>query len=199
MLLLNHPESLIDLNYVEVARVGGESLLQLTFGKGYVPDVSAMMSILVFWDLDNLQYGRTMLSWTHGLTEFSPFQSVVEMTRDWYDTVGGVPPTVLGEMYVNFHFVGGVVAMFLIGVLMAICYNSYLNASSFWVITTFVAVVLKFFFIWPKGESANLTGVIWLILPIWATVVLLRCISALGRYALQAVHADHAVVSAAQD
>jgi oligosaccharide repeat unit polymerase len=198
MLLLNRPGLLNDLDYFEVARLGGVSLLQLTFGKGYVPDVSAMMSLLAFWDLDNMQYGKTLLSWTHGLSDQSPFRPVVQLTRGWYDTVGGVPPTVLGEMYVNFHFLGAVVAMFLIGALMAVFYNYYLKTRSFWVTATFVAIVLKFFFIWPKGETANLTGVIYIILPVWATVLFIRGIVALAGPALQAVAADRATLSNAQ-
>ncbi len=189
VLLLNNPDALVNLDYAEAARLGAESLLHLTFGKGNVPDISTMMSIMAYWDLDNIQYGRTLLSWTQGFTELSPFLSVVDMTRSWYDTSGGVPPTVLGEMYVNFHFVGGVVAMFLIGAVMAVCYNRYLKTSSYWVMLTFVVIVLRFFFIWPKGETANLKGAIWLILPVWATVLVLRGITTLVRPTLQNINA----------
>lgn len=195
ILLLNHPDSMIGLDYVEVVLAGGESLLHLIFGRGNVPNLPALMNILALWDLDDMQYGRTLLSWTQGLSELSPFLPVAKMTRDWYSTVGGVPPTVLGEMYVNFHFMGGVVAMFLIGVMMAVCYNTYLKTRSFWVMLTFVVVVLRFFFIWPKGESANLMGTLWLILPVWVTVLTLKGMMALVRPALRTIDQDGAALS----
>ena len=174
-----NPEALIGLSSAEIAAAAGRGMTFLLIDKGNVPNIPILMNIVENWEHSfGLEYGRTFLNWTAALLPGLEPENMGMIIRDnWYMSVGGLPPTVLGELYANFGAPGVYAGMFLIGALMAGTYNVVRSRRDFWVYLVFLAVSFRFFLVWPKGESMNIAGAVWLFLPAVGAVLLVRMVA----------------------
>jgi oligosaccharide repeat unit polymerase len=104
-----------------------------------------------------------------------------QIKKTWYlsSQGGGLPPTCIGEMYVNFGAFGVIVGMFLIGIIFASFYNimmKYRNRS-YWITLIYASILTRFIFIYPKGELSNFSSSVWLFLPTIITITIIRLMS----------------------
>jgi oligosaccharide repeat unit polymerase len=107
-------------------------LMEITIGGRYFLDLGkttqiayAVPSVVPF------QHGRTLVNWA-----FAPIPRAVWIDKPAvgvgpllgpkiFKTVGGVPPGIIAELYLNFHFAGLVLGMFVFGVLLRLFYESF--------------------------------------------------------------------------
>jgi hypothetical protein len=176
ILLYNRPDAFAGQSLADIGLAALEGMAFLLIDKGNVPNVVVLMTIVDRWEADfGLQYGKTLLNW---LAAFVPDMDSVQMGPligdRWYQTVGGLPPTIIGELYANFRTGGVLFGMFAVGMLMAFTFNLARRCRDYWIYLAYVAIVCRFFFGWPKGETMNLVGAIKLFLPTLVTMVALR-------------------------
>jgi hypothetical protein len=175
-----HPEALAGLSTGELAATAGRGMTYLLIDKGNVPNIPILMNIVENWEHSlGFEYGRTFFNWIAALLPWLEPENIGMVIRDnWYISVGGLPPTALGELYANFGAPGVYAGMFLIGALMAGTYNVVRSRRDFWIYLIFLAISFRFFMIWPKGESMNIAAAIWLFLPTIGAVLLVRMVAA---------------------
>jgi len=133
--------------------------------KGNVPDLAVVMNILTFRDLIDFypMLGKSFVSW---VSAFSPmteeYQNVGRILGDaWYGIPGGVPPTIVGEVILNFGVTGIVPVMMILGVVFAAVYRYVRIRSEFLIYVVYLSLLFKFVFVLPKGEISNIVGAIW--------------------------------------
>lgn len=172
----NHPGFTASVSLTELLRTAIQSLLYFVVGKGNVPNLPAVMNLLAYGHGDGeLLFGRTFFSWLGALTGSEGGNSIAsQLGAAWGTTVGGVPPTVIGELFLNFHIVGVPVGMFFLGMACAAVYEFTKACRSFWVWFVYLAILFRFIFVLPKGEMYNLEGALMLALPTVLIVVVLR-------------------------
>lgn len=95
----------------------------------------------------------------------------------WFNGGGGLPPTIIGEMYLNFGVIGVPTGLFAVGLFSSWFYNAVRRNGSFIIYIVHVALLFKFFFLWPKGESSNIVGAFWQFMPALLVYLVIRAIS----------------------
>lgn len=148
--------------------------------KGNVPNLAIVINLL---EQDGLAgshwYG---LSFPVALTKLSSltgdFPNIGQsVSTAWFNEDGGLPPTIIGEMFLNFGIIGVPIGLFLVGVFSAWFYNAVRSSGYFLLYIIYVAILFKFFFLWPKGESSNLVGAFWQFMPTVAVFLVIRAIT----------------------
>ena len=92
----------------------------------------------------------------------------------WYLGIrgGGLPPTGIGEMYMNFGVLGPFIGMFIFGAFCAWIYNFMRKTKSYWILVMYSQILIGFIMIYAKGEFSNLK--LWYVIPIALTVSFLK-------------------------
>ena len=148
--------------------------------KGNVPNLAVVINLL---EQDGLMgsywYG---LSFPVALTKLSSFTGDLpnigqSVASAWFNDGGGLPPTIIGEMFLNFGIIGVPVGLFLVGVFSAWFYNAVRSSGHFLLYIIYVAILFKFFFLWPKGESSNLVGAFWQFMPAVLIYLVIRAVT----------------------
>ena len=137
------------------------------------------------------QYGRTFLFL---FDKFVPNRlapqreskpTVGAMVKEaWYSPWrGNIPPTFVGELYLNFGWAGIVIGMYLLGRACAHLYERLVLRHNDWFIVIYAALVTNFVFLLPKGEFADhMFGALWgTVLPIVISLVIARFLRLLER------------------
>ncbi|HHQ4574538.1 TPA: O-antigen polymerase [Aeromonas hydrophila] len=146
-------------------------LSNILFDKGYTPNFALLMKVIDSWSYDiGYMYGATLL---HPIFNFfSPnVFGFVEMPavlakQQWYMHTqdGNLPVTGIGEMYVNFSYMGFIFGMFLFGALGALIRNLMVKTRSAIFLIFYSKFIIGFYMLYPKGEFNNFS-VFWMLFP----------------------------------
>lgn len=162
----------------------------ILIGEGNLPNISIVMKIIDSWEQDiGYLYGGSIFV---GLTAFLPSSISVELVRNnttswigkhtWYEHIhgGSLPPTIVGDLFANFGFLGVLIGMFLLGYLFAKVYNLMHHNKSIFIFIFYLYFLIFFAFILPKGEFSRLSFVI---IPIFIllNIYLIKMLTILGR------------------
>lgn len=148
------------------------------FDKGNTANIGLLIKIVHSWQEDfGFFYGRTFLNF---LTSVFPdaqdwFPSVSQIIKDkWFGMYnsGALPPTIVGECYVNFGITGVAIIMFLLGIIMGKLYQWIQNNNTYWANLIYIVILLEFFFLIPKNDFSNFP--VWSLLFLGVTIVLMR-------------------------
>jgi oligosaccharide repeat unit polymerase len=159
-------------------------------GKGNVPNVPIVMNLLETGGINgHLLYGASLYNWVFGLTSLieGPANIGATLGMLWFGGEGGLPPTIVGEFLVNFGALGVPVGMCAAGAGCALLYRWVRERGDFIWYVVYLAILLKFIFLWPKGEAANLAGAIWAFVPTVVVYNMVRMLTAQARHR-DAVH-----------
>jgi hypothetical protein len=159
----------------DLIKTGAQGLAFLLIGKGNVPNLPAVMNLLAFWDRSEpLRLGETFFYWLRPFVPGSEDGSLgAELGNRWGMGVAGVPPTIIGELYINFHYAGVILGMLFIGAAIGWFYSRVRRANSYWVYFIYFSILYRFIFVLPKGEFYNFAGAIRLFAPTVLVVALL--------------------------
>jgi len=160
-----------------------ESLFKFLIEKGNVPNIPVLMKIIDSWESDiGFYMGKTYLTWLYNvlpsIVRPVDYQASLVIKNTWYSGLlggGSVPPTGIGEMYLNFGFFGIVFGMFFFGVLMAYTYNLLNRFNNIWYLMIYSQILVYFFAIYPKAEFDNMS--LFYIFPFVATYLFLLFLS----------------------
>jgi hypothetical protein len=179
----NNPELLQRFSAAQLFLVAVRGASRLLIDKGNIPDVAALMNIVAFWERDfGLQLGASLGNWVTAFVPDTEGASIAVQSADrWYGSVGGVPPTIVGEWYANFAAPGVLAGMFALGAAMGKLYAATVRRSSYWWAVALLAVTFRFFFILPKGETVTFVGAVWLAAPPLLVVLVLRIVARVAR------------------
>ena len=108
-----------------------ESLFKFLIEKGNIPNIPVLMKIIDSWESDiGFYMGKSYFTWLYNVLPSTirpvDYQTSFVIKNRWYSALlggGSIPPTGIGEMYLNFGFFGVIFGMFFFGVLMAYTYN----------------------------------------------------------------------------
>lgn len=146
--------------------------------KGNIPNVGVLMKIIDAWGNDlNFFYGKSLFTWIYSVIPVGirpeNYQISIIIKETWYLGVrgGALPPTGMGEMFVNFGFFGAVLGMYLFGAFAAFIYNLLKKFNNYWYLIIYTDISLGFILIYAKGEFDNLS--LWYIMPSLFTYLLL--------------------------
>jgi hypothetical protein len=102
---------------------------------------------------------------------------VAKMIRDtWYIRLGftgGFPPSFVGELFVNFGYIGIPIGMFLFGGGCAFIYNTMQKYRNYWILLLYTAILTRFIFISSRASFSNIQGILWMAGPTLIVVCLL--------------------------
>jgi hypothetical protein len=149
--------------------------------KSNIPNIPIFMKIIDSWADDvGFLYGQSFLKPFMAILPSSlrpeSFGYSLGMTikETWYSNMrmGGQPPTGVGEMYMNFGWLGPFLGMFMFGAFCAWLYNLLNKTKSYWVLVAYSQILFGFVLFYPKGEFMNLQ--FFYFIPIALTVLLLR-------------------------
>jgi oligosaccharide repeat unit polymerase len=148
------------LDFVKV-----DSLFNFLIEKGNIPNIPILMKIIDSWESDiGFYYGKSFITWIYNSFPASlrplEYQSSFVIKNTWYiKHIGGgsLPPTGIGEMYLNFGFLGVFFGMFLFGAIMAKTYNLLKKLNNIWYLMIYTQILVYFFAIYPKGEFDNMS------------------------------------------
>ncbi|MEV3819187.1 hypothetical protein, partial [Aeromonas dhakensis] len=144
-------------------------LSHILFDKGYTPNFALLMKVIDSWSYDiGYMYGSTILHPIFNFVSPNVF-GLVEMPavlakQQWYMHTqdGNLPVTGIGEMYVNFSYMGFVFGMFLFGALGAFIRNLMVKTRSAIFLIFYAKFIIGFYMLYPKGELNNLS-IFWML------------------------------------
>ena len=160
-------------------------LADTAFNRGYVVNVSLMPKILDSSISDiGLLHGESFFSslnvFSTGIFNFDFPSTSVLIKQTWFSEVAGgnLPPTAVGEMYMNFGMIGIIGGMFLMGVGMKLVYNCFLRHQNFFATIIYLKICIDFFLVYPKNDFSNFPimaiaffvfsyGIIWIVSYVW--------------------------------
>lgn len=170
----------------------GDFLADLTywlFDKGNVPNIPVIMNLLADRRIDGdpalgETYVRALASLSDAWGEVPNVGQTLGAA--WFGQGGGLPPTVVGEAYVNFGFLGVPAVLAVVGAASALLFNAVRRHGEFIGYLAYFGVLFKFIFILPKGETANFAAAVWQVLPAILLYALVRLGSGAAGYGRQA-------------
>ncbi|MDY0348808.1 MAG: O-antigen polymerase [Tenuifilaceae bacterium] len=148
-----------------------ELVLYLIFDHGNVVNFPIIMKIIDSWGRDiGYLYGVSFLYPFYGHISYDffslnpPVQEIIK--SEWYSSLpgGNLPPTVMGEMYANFGFLGIPVGFFIFGAFGAVIKNILLITKNPIFIIFYIQFSLSFYMLVVKGGFSNLNA-FWMFLP----------------------------------
>ena len=180
VLLHNRPELFAELGLRGVIETFFTTLNRLLIDGGNVTDLTSLMNIVAYWERDfPFLYGESFLSVFSRLLPGVEFRSVAEITQPvWSTGIGAWPPTFVGELYANFGTVGVLAGMLVAGFVAGRVYAFCARRGTFWATLLLCAITFRFLFILPKGETVNLAGPFWLVVPTFVTLLVMLLASA---------------------
>ncbi len=119
---------------------------------------------------------RELLGWQEDVPRVA---MVIKQTWYMHDPCGGLPPSLVGEFFVNFGYIGIPVGMFLYGMFCAFIYNTMQKQRNYWVLLIYTAILTRFSFTLSRGSFSDITGVFWMAVPTLVIVCLLAGIKIL--------------------
>jgi oligosaccharide repeat unit polymerase len=160
-----------------------ESLFKFLIEKGNIPNIPVLMKIIDSWESDiGFYMGKSYFTWLYNVLPSTirpvDYQTSFVIKNRWYSALlggGSIPPTGIGEMYLNFGLFGVIFGMFFFGVLMAYTYNLLNKFNNIWYLMIYSQILVYFFAIYPKGEFDNMS--LFYILPFIATYIFLLFLS----------------------
>ena len=166
-------------NLIEL--INFDNILFNAVDKGNIPNVAILMKVIDSWANDSkFLFGESLFSWIYGFlpSDYRPerYQISFLIKDNWYQHIdgGSLPPTGMGEMFVNFWYFG-IFGMYLFGIFVALFNNLLLKFNNYWFLIVFVNVSLGFIMLYPKGEFDNFSVLFFL--PILLTYYLLNILS----------------------
>jgi oligosaccharide repeat unit polymerase len=140
-----------------------DMIAHLAVDKGNIPNVALLMKIIDSWGTDiQFLYGESLFTWLSGFIPSSfrleGYQPSVIIKTTWYSHIrgGNLPPTGMGEMFINFWYFGAVFGMFIFGALNALIYNLLNKFNNYWYLLIYSNLVILFAMLYPKGEFDNI-------------------------------------------
>jgi len=165
------------------------NIAYVLMGEGNLPNISIVMKIIDSWEQDiGYLYGRSIFL---GLLVFLPSSISVEIIQNntvswigkhtWYEHIhgGSLPPTIIGDLFANFGFLGIIVGMLILGSLFAKVYNYIQSKSGMFIFIFYLYFLVFFVFILPKGELSRLSFIIYPIF-IFINIQILKMLTILG-------------------
>jgi oligosaccharide repeat unit polymerase len=150
--------------------------------KGNVPNIAILVNLLEQDGIaGELLHGYSLVAWVTGMSGLIGGEPNIARTIGamWFSRDGGLPPTIVGEMFVNFGYLGVPVGMFASGVMVSWFYQLVRSKGDFIWYIVYLSVLFKFIFLWPKGEMSNLVGAVWQFLPALFLFASIRALSGL--------------------
>jgi oligosaccharide repeat unit polymerase len=152
----------------------------LLIGSGNIPNTPLFMKIIDSWEIDHgFLYGESFITWLYNgvPSRIKPldYQPSVMIKQLWYPGPGGnLPPTSVGEMYMNFGFWGPVAGLFFVGLLFKLIKNYVVKSGKYWVYVIYASIFLPFTLIYPKGEfdNINMKNLITYLIPYILVIIL---------------------------
>ncbi|WP_429192654.1 O-antigen polymerase [Aeromonas salmonicida] len=166
-------------------------LSHILFEKGYTPNFALLMKVIDSWSYDiGYMYGATILHPIFSFASPNVF-GLVEMPavlakQQWYMHTqdGNLPVTGIGEMYVNFSYMGFIFGMFLFGALGALIRNFMVRTRSAIFLIFYAKFIIGFYMLYPKGELNNLS-LFWMLFPSISIYIIILFIKNFNKRALE--------------
>ncbi|MFU2511050.1 O-antigen polymerase [Pseudoalteromonas sp. ASV78] len=139
----------------------------LIIGKGNIPNIPALSTVIFYYgNYEDYLYGESFIYWSYAFIPNVEIEYLGHSISDkWYPSnVGGIPPTIMGELYANFGPVVGVFASFFLGGVFSLIYKLCFTKGTYIALIIYSALLFRFFFIVPKVESAALSNALWLVI-----------------------------------
>lgn len=176
VLLYNRPDIFQQLELGQAIEVFVLTLNRSLLDSGNVTDLTSFMNVLAYWEQDfSFLYGSSFASAFGRVIPGIDAKSVAETTQAaWSTGAGALPPTFTGELYANFGSMGVIGGMLVAGFFAGRIYRFCVKNGGFLMTLLLCAFTFRFFFILPKGETVNLTGMIWTLLPVTAAMTAVR-------------------------
>jgi len=159
-----------NINFYNFIDYLNAEFFSIFFGKGNLPNVGIIMKIIDSWSTDiGFLFGKSL---PLGLLVFIPskFSTPIILNysvswlakKYWYEHIpgGGLPPTIIGELYANFGLPGIIMGMFFLGALSSLFYNYVIKSSNFGIFIFYLFFLVQFMFILPKGEFSRLSFIL---------------------------------------
>lgn len=141
--------------------------MYILIGEGNLPNIGIVMKIIDSWEVDiGFLYGGSIFV---GLMAFLPSSISVDVIqnntvswiakRTWYSDIhgGGLPPTIIGDLFANFGYIGVFFGMFVLGWFFARVYGFVLKKKNFFIFVVYAYFLTRFVFILPKGEFSRIS------------------------------------------
>lgn len=132
------------------------------FGRGNVVNIVIVPYIINNWESDygTYLYGSSILS---GLAKYFPFLHDIFPATSyliknlWFEDIigGALPPTCIGELYINFGILGIVVGMFFMGIASSIMFNIFNKKISFLKTLIYMHIACVFILLFPKTDFSS--------------------------------------------
>jgi oligosaccharide repeat unit polymerase len=136
--------------------------------KGNIPNLPVVINLVNQNGFaGELWYGQ---SFAAAITRLSPVLGDLPNIGEtagalWFHGGGGLPPTIVGEMFLNFGYLGVPAGLFAAGLLSSWFYRFVVARGTYAWYLVYLIVLFRFIFVWPKGESANIVAAFWLAFP----------------------------------
>lgn len=159
-----HSAGIVYGSWIDYISESFGNILYFLFDRGNTVNVAIMPKIIDSWFSDvGPLLGKSII-----LSVFSIIpSSILGVAADnyywkikelWFSDVsgGGLPPTIIGEMYMNFGIVGITLGMLCFGLCMKYVYNWYLAKQGYFRLLVFLNMCFGFFLLIPKTATGNL-------------------------------------------
>lgn len=165
-------------------KINISDIFYFMISKGNLPNIPVLMKIVDSFGKDNsFLYGKTFFSSIYQLipSEYRPvnYQLSRIVKETWFFNVpgGSLPPTIIGEMYANFGYIGVIIGMFIFGSFIGIINRILSRNSNYLLLLIYVKISLNFIMLSPKNEFDNFPMFdIFLIISIYFVIVILSSI-----------------------
>lgn len=139
-----------------------DSLIHFAFERGNLPNVPVVLTIIdKVPNQDFFMAGGSIFNWLIGILppELLPSDFLVSLwiKNQWYLDIdgGGLPPTAVGEWYLNFGWLGVGVGMFLVGHILGNVYHYVKMKGSVFSSVIWSNLAFGFIIIYPKTDLSQ--------------------------------------------
>lgn len=143
-------------------------------GSGNTADIQQISIIINTFDVSSSELGLTYFDWIRntigGFLGLEPSSVGLTLKKLYFPSSSGAPtPGALGELIVNFYYLGPVL-MFLVGTLLGLFQLMFLTEKSSFYKFLYAIVLARFVFLYPKVDSTMLTSLVFLFIPLFFIV-----------------------------
>jgi len=145
-----------------------ETLISIYFLKSNLPNINIIIFIMENWEEEmNFLKGLSIINIFSAVLPSAIREDIVKnfsvswiIKNEWFkdEPGGGIPPTIIGELYANFGILG-MFFMFLLGALTAILYNWTFSKPTYIKVIIYHFFLWKFVFLMAKGEFSRLSDI----------------------------------------
>lgn len=144
-------------------------------GSGNTADIQQISIIISTFGISDATLGATYFDWFRntigGFFGMVPSSVGLTLKELYFPSSSGAPtPGALGELIVNFYYLGPVL-MFMVGAILGLFQSLFLTGKNTFYKFLYAIVLVKFVFLYPKVDSTMLSSLVYLLIPLLFFVV----------------------------